>query len=88
MKQQNVIVKNKVGLHARAASAFVNIASKFESDIRLKKENVTANGKSILNLLMLQAAYNNNITIITNGHDENEALKELTKLIQNKFEIG
>lgn len=80
-----VRITNKAGLHARSAAAFVQLANKFQSQIKVKKDDVEVNGKSILGMMMLGAAYGSNITIKVSGTDEERALKELRELIRNKF---
>lgn len=81
----NVILKNKVGLHARPAALFVQTAKKFKSKIRVIKGDLEADAKSILEILSLGAEQGDNITIEAIGEDEEIALKTLVELINNKF---
>ncbi len=84
MEKEFTIV-NKLGFHARAAVQFVQLASKFKSDIKVKKDNVVVCGKSIMGVLMLAASKGTNITLIAEGEDEQQAIKELGELIENGF---
>jgi len=80
-----VTLKNKVGLHARPAALFVQTAKKFKSNIKVIKGDLEANAKSILEVLSLGAEYNDEIFIEAVGEDEEEALKTLVDLVNNKF---
>ena len=70
-------IRNPQGLHARPASVFVRIANKFESDVTVKKDDETVNGKSIMGLLTLAANQGALIEIEVCGPDAEEAIKEL-----------
>ena len=85
MASQIFTISNELGLHARAAAAFVKIANRFRSEITVKKDQVSVNGKSIMGVLMLAAAKGTQITVEATGIDENDALQELGKLIEGKF---
>ena len=85
MKQQNIIIENKLGIHARPASMIVQKAMEFDSDIYLKKDDVRINGKSILSVMMLAAEKGSTVEIITEGEDENDALSAIIELFKNKF---
>ena len=85
MQKVKVKLNNEAGLHARAASIFVQTASKFESDIFLELNEVNVNGKSIIGIMSLGAFSGEEIIIITNGSDEVEAIKILKELIDNNF---
>ena len=78
-------VKNKQGLHARPAALFVQIANKYDSSIKVVKDNQVVNGKSIMGILMLAAEKDSEITIIADGSDSQEAVNEL-ELILNSDE--
>lgn len=86
MVKLDTTIINKLGLHARAASKFVSLASKFNSDIRVTKDNQTVNGKSIMGMMMLAAAKDTQLTLTVKGSDEQEALEQLILLIKNRFE--
>lgn len=86
MVEKEVVVKNKLGLHARPSALFVRNASKFKSDITLIKDGVEVNGKSIMGLMMLAAEMGSKITIRADGEDEEKALDALVTLFENKFD--
>ncbi len=81
-----LIISNKLGLHARAAAKLVTLASSFNADIELKTKCKTANGKSIMSVMMLAAAKGTEITLTINGDDEKEAIAALEILIKRKFD--
>jgi len=76
---------NKLGLHARAAAKFVALASEYQSEIELCKEERCANGKSIMGIMMLAAAKGSTISIRAEGEDADAALQALQDLINSKF---
>lgn len=78
-------IKNKLGLHARAASLFVQLASKFDSEISVVKNDQEVNGKSIMGILILAAAQGTRITIKAAGNDAGNAINALGELIDNGF---
>lgn len=79
------IIKNTLGLHARAAAAFVKIANRYRSEITIHKSGVSVNGKSIMGVLMLAAAKGMTIDLTVKGDDAGEAIEALGKLIEDKF---
>ena len=79
-------IQNPQGLHARAAAAFVKIATQFEAEIVVKKEKMAVNGKSILGVLMLGAESGEKIQIEAVGKQAPEAVAALGQLIGNHFE--
>jgi len=91
MKEEKVIVDNKVGLHARPASLFVQEAAKYTADINVycqdpeTKEDRNANAKSILGILTLGVFQGTEITITANGEDEQEAVDGLVALVKANF---
>lgn len=91
MKESVVTVNNKVGLHARPASLFVQAAAKYTSDIQVSckdpdtKELREANAKSILGVLTLGVFQGMDITIQADGEDEEQAVKTLIELVENNF---
>lgn len=80
-----MIIKNKLGLHARAANMVVQVASHFESNITVEKDGVEANGKSIMGILLLAAGEGSKIVVRATGSDAKRAIEELSKLIEGKF---
>ncbi|WP_341917922.1 HPr family phosphocarrier protein [Hydrocarboniphaga effusa] len=83
--ERSVTIVNRLGLHARAAAKFVTLASKFEADVRVRKDQREVSGKSIMGVMMLAAAQGSQITLIAEGEDERQALEELGALIANRF---
>jgi len=85
MKVKNFKIENRLGIHARPASQFAKIANQFESDIRVQKDGLDVNGKSIMGIMMLAAAKGNVISVQAEGADQAEAIEALEELIKNKF---
>lgn len=85
MIKKDFEIKNEMGLHARAAALFVQTTNKFASDIFVERENERVNAKSIMGIMALGISKNSVITIIINGIDEEEAIEELTNLINIKL---
>lgn len=83
--ERTVEIINKLGLHARAAAKLVTLASKFEADIRIRKDGREVSGKSIMGVLMLAAARGSQITLVADGSDASQALDELAQLIAERF---
>jgi phosphocarrier protein HPr len=78
-------LKNKLGMHARAAASFVRVAQQFNSKIYIECNGQTADGDSILDILTLACPYGGKLTIKAEGDDASMAMEELEKLIENKF---
>ena len=88
MTTRETTVKNKTGLHARPASAFVEAASKFKSTIKIKnvdKNSAEVNAKSIIKLLTLSMSQGTTIRISATGEDEEEAVNALIELVDGGF---
>ncbi|SHK54013.1 HPr family phosphocarrier protein [Paramaledivibacter caminithermalis] len=85
MIKRDFIIKNEIGLHARAAALFVQTTNRFASDIFLEKDTERVNAKSIMGIMALGISQNSKITIIVNGIDEEEAIEELSNLINNRL---
>ncbi len=85
MEVQTFIIKNRLGLHARAAAMLVKTANQFSSDVMLEKDGVEVNGKSIMGILMLAASKGSKITLKVNGKDASQAIQTIGRLIENKF---
>ncbi len=79
------MIKNKLGLHARPSASLVQTASRFRSNIQVEKDGQVADGKSILDLMMLAASEGTYITVKADGEDAEEALGAIGKLIDGKF---
>ncbi len=81
--RKEVVVKNKLGLHARPAALFVQAANKFDSRITVEKDNEKVNGKSIMGILMLGAEHGSSIIIEAEGQDAELAIQELERLVSS-----
>lgn len=88
MIRKNVTIINKLGLHARAASKFVKLASRYESDILLRKGERESNGKSIMGVMMLAASQGSELELVVEGDDEEQAMAALEALIADRFGEG
>ena len=78
-------IQNRLGLHARAAAQLVRLANQFSSEIRLVKDGIEVNGKSIMGVLMLAAPKDTRILVRASGPDAEEALAAIGALIGRKF---
>ncbi len=87
MQERKVTISNRLGLHARAAANLVRRASHFSSSVQLLREDnrETADGKSILSVLLLAASQGTCLIIKTEGDDEERAANALAELIEQKF---
>ncbi len=85
MVKRKIIIKNKLGLHARAAVKFMNLANRFASSVWIEKDGNEIDGKSILGILTLAAVQGSEITLKISGADEDRALQSLEALIENRF---
>jgi phosphocarrier protein len=85
MLNKEIIIINKLGLHARAAAKFVSLASGFESEIMLSRNGKTVNGKSIMGVMMLAAGCGSTVKLSATGNDEAIAISELESLITDRF---
>jgi phosphocarrier protein HPr len=83
---REIEIKNKLGLHARAAAKLVHTAARFKSSIKIRKGDEEVDGKSILGILLLAAGKGSIITVRVEGEDEAEALDAIEKLIDAKFD--
>lgn len=83
--ERTLRILNKYGLHARPAAEFVKLASRFACDIRVFKEDVEVNGKSIMGVMMLAAECGSAITVRAEGTDAESALEQLEALVANRF---
>ncbi len=85
MLTTSIKIINKLGLHARASAKLTQAATQFKSDIWIKKNEKKVNAKSIMGVMMLAASQGSDITIVTEGPDEKEALLSITALINDYF---
>ncbi|MBU0479323.1 HPr family phosphocarrier protein [bacterium] len=83
--KKTVVIENTLGLHARPAALFVQLANKFQSEIFVEKKEQKVNGKSIMGIMTLAAGKGQKITITADGNDAEKAVKALEKLLKDKF---
>ena len=85
MITRDVVIPNRLGLHARAAAKFVQTATRFRARILVRREGRTMDGKSIMGVLLLAAARGTTIAISADGPDESDAVAALTSLVESGF---
>lgn len=83
---KELLVANKLGIHARPAAMFVKTANRFQSEIFVEKDGEKINGKSIMGLMMLAAGPGSKLTVHAEGNDARQALAELEELVKRKFD--
>jgi phosphocarrier protein len=83
--ERSVQIVNRLGMHARPAAEFVKLASRFRADVRVEKEGLEVDGKSIMGVLMLAAEQGSQLTIRAAGHDAEAALAALCELVDGGF---
>ncbi|MBS64625.1 phosphotransferase system, phosphocarrier protein HPr [Salinisphaera sp. C84B14] len=88
MPTRELAIVNKLGLHARAASKFVTVASQYDADIRVSKDGREVSGKSIMGVMMLAAARGSRIEVTAEGDDAEAALDALDELVRDRFGEG
>jgi len=82
---RRVKIKNRLGLHARAAARFVHTASRFKARVTVARDGKTMDGKSILGILLLAASSGTDLDLTADGEDEAPALEALTSLVESGF---
>jgi phosphocarrier protein HPr len=85
MMKKELMIENKLGLHARAAAQIVKTASVYSSKITLSKDGLDVDGKSIMGIMMLAAAKGTTVMVQATGEDEKSALTGMESLFKNKF---
>lgn len=85
MEKESFVIKNRLGLHARAAAVLVQEASRFVSDVFIEKNGTEVDGKSIMGVMMLAAPKGSTISVKIFGEDEKEAFSALKELIDDGF---
>jgi len=88
MQQQETLIINKLGLHARASAKLTQLASSYKCEVMLSRNNRRVNAKSIMGVMMLAASKGTTISIETNGENEVEAMQALLALISDCFGEG
>jgi len=85
MIEKEIQIRNKLGLHARAAVKFVNLANRYSASVKVIKDDTEIDGKSILGILTLAAVQGSSVMLRVSGKDQEEAMKALTALVKDKF---
>ncbi|MGC4032124.1 MAG: HPr family phosphocarrier protein [Tepidisphaeraceae bacterium] len=86
--RREIIIRNALGLHARPAMQFVDLANQFNSDITVEKdgdEPVTVDGKSVMQMITLEAVQGTTLKVQAAGDDADDAIEQLAKLVDEKF---
>jgi len=83
---KELLVQNKMGIHARPAAMIVRVTNKFKSDVFVEKDEEQVNGKSIMGLMMLAAAKGSTVKFVATGPDAEQMLVELEALFAKKFD--
>jgi phosphocarrier protein len=83
---KELVILNKLGLHARPAAMFVRIANRFPCEITVEKDGEEVNGKSIMGLMMLAAGCGSHLKVSATGDEAGQAVKEIEDLIKRKFD--
>ncbi len=84
--KKKIIIKNKLGIHARPAAMLVETARRYKSEIRLVKDEIEIDAKDILSVMMLGADKGSSIEVKVQGNDETEALESIYSLIEKGFD--
>lgn len=84
--ERELVVTNKLGIHARPAAMFVKTANRFDCEIFVEKDGEKVNGKSIMGLMMLAAGPGSKIIVSVDGKDGHAALEEIEALLRRKFD--
>ena len=88
MAEREIIIINRLGLHARAASKFVNLAKTFASNVELVQGENRVDGKRIMSIMLLGAGQHTRLTLCTDGDDADQAMDALCELIEDRFGEG
>ncbi|MCX6944728.1 MAG: HPr family phosphocarrier protein [Opitutales bacterium] len=83
---KELVVQNKMGIHARPAAMIVRITNRFKADVFVEKDEEQVNGKSIMGLMMLAAGKGSTVKFLATGADATQMLEELAQLFARKFD--
>jgi phosphocarrier protein len=83
--ETQLVIRNQLGLHARACALFVKTASRFRSQVFVSRDDLEVNGKSIMGVMMLAAEEGAMIKVRAEGEDESQAVAALRELVDGKF---
>ena len=84
--EKDLLITNKLGIHARPAALSVKTANRFACDLFVEKDGETINGKSIMGLMMLAAGPGSKLTVRAEGQDAPQAVAEIEQLVKRKFD--
>ena len=85
MSEAELVIRNQLGLHARACALFVKTAARFQSHILVSRDDLEVNGKSIMGVMMLAAEEGSTIRVKAEGPDEGAAIRAISELVTGKF---
>ncbi len=85
MPSIDIVISNKLGLHARAAAKLTQVAGRFQSEVYIARGDQRVNAKSIMGVMMLAAGLGITVTVDAEGEDAHEALEAIQRLFENKF---
>lgn len=85
MPSIDIVISNKLGLHARAAAKLTQVAGRFSSEVYIARGTQRVNAKSIMGVMMLAAGLGTTVTVDAEGDDAHDALETIHKLFENKF---
>ena len=85
LSEAELVIRNQLGLHARACALFVKTAARFQSNILVSRDDLEVNGKSIMGVMMLAAEEGSTIRVKAEGPDESAAIRAIAELVNGKF---
>lgn len=83
---KELVVQNKMGIHARPAAMIVRVTNRFKADVFVEKDEEQVNGKSIMGLMMLAAGKGSKVKFLATGNDAAQMLAEIEQLFERKFD--
>lgn len=86
MIEKTLTVTNRLGLHARPAALFAQTAGRFQASVKVCKDDLEVNGKSVMGLMMLAAECGSKLRVVIEGSDEKLALSDIEKVFERKFD--
>ncbi len=85
MPEIQLVIRNQLGLHARACALFVKTSSRYKANVSVSRDDLEVNGKSIMGVMMLAAEEGATILVKADGPDAGEALEAIRELVDGKF---
>jgi len=86
--EKTLVITNKLGLHARAATKLAQLCQEFKSSVTVSLEDNSADANSIMGLMLLAGSQGKSVTVVTEGDDSEDALQSICKLFSDKFDEG